>query len=115
MQGYSPESQVLAPQSIVTCFVVVVVVLFVFFLVFCFLLFFFSLFLGIVVFCLFVFGFLFIYLFFIYFFIVAANGREGCVLSSFCAFFFYFCRGRGYFIVCVGGVSDSSSAGPSLT
>ena len=88
---------------------------------FCFVLFcFFSLFLGIVVFYLFVFWF-FIYLFFInsFFFVVAASGREGCVLGSCCVFFVFFllsfCRGEGYFILRVGGVRDSSSAGQSLT
>ena len=80
-----------------------------------------SLFLGIVVFCLFVFWF-FIYLFFTnsFFFVVAASGTEGFVLSSFCvcgSFFFLLsiCRGKGYFILHVGGVRDSSFAGQSLT
>ena len=49
-------------------------------------------------------------------FVVAASGREGCVLSSFCvSFLLSFCRGKGYFILRVGGVRDSSSAGQSLT
>ena len=51
-------------------------------------------------------------------FVVAASGREGCVLSSFCVCVFFllsFCRGKGYFILRVGGVRDSSSAGQSLT
>ena len=53
------------------------------------------------------------------FFVVAASGREGCVLSSFCFVFFFFllsfCRGKGYFILGVDEVRDSSSAGQSLT
>ena len=83
---------------------------------------FFSLFLGIVVLfvCVLVF-YLFIYFLLLLslfiFFVVAASGREGCVLGSFCLFFFLlsFCRGEGYFILRVGGVRDSSSTGESLT
>ena len=51
-------------------------------------------------------------------FIVGASGREGCVLSSFCGFFFLlpiFPRRKGYFILHAGEVMDSSSAGQSLT
>ena len=59
---------------------------------------------------------LFIYFSLILFFVVASSGREGCVLSSFCVFFLLsFCRGKGYFILRVCGVTDSSSAGYSLT
>ena len=53
------------------------------------------------------------------FFVVAASGREGCVLSSLCfvllIFLLSFCREKGYFILRVDGVRDSSSAGQSLT
>ena len=50
-------------------------------------------------------------------FVFAAGGREGCVLSFFCVVFFllFFPRGEGYFILQVGGVRDSSSAGQRLT
>ena len=40
------------------------------------------------------------------------------VCVCFFVFFYFllsFCRGKGYFILCVGGVRDSSSAGQSLT
>ena len=59
---------------------------------------------------------LFVYFLLILFFVVAASEREGCVLSSFCvSFLLSFCRGKGYFILRVGRVRDSSSAGQSLT
>ena len=51
-------------------------------------------------------------------FAVAASGREGCVLSSFCVLFLcllFFPRRKDYFILHVGGVMVSSSAGQSLT
>ena len=50
-------------------------------------------------------------------FVVAANGREGCALSSFCVvvFLLFFPRGKGDFILHVSGVRDSSSAGQGLT
>ena len=49
-------------------------------------------------------------------FVVPASGRDGSVLSSFCVvFLLFFPRGKGYFILHVGGVRDSSSAGQSLT
>ena len=63
-------------------------------------------------------GFLFIYFLLIlfFFFVVAASWREGCVHSSCCVFFLLsLCRGKGYFILRVGGVRDSSSAGQGLT
>ena len=57
--------------------------------------------------------------------VVATSGRKGCVLSSFsvcvcffCLFVFFFVtfpRRKGYFILHVGGVMDSSSAGQGLT
>ena len=36
-------------------------------------------------------------------------------LVPFVFFLFSFCRGKGFFILRVGGVGDSSSAGQSLT
>ena len=53
-------------------------------------------------------------------FVVAASERDGCVLSSFCVvvvgfFLLFFPRGKGYFILHVGGVRDSCSACQSLT
>ena len=52
-------------------------------------------------------------------YVVAPSGREGCVLSSFCAFFFYcyfsFLGGKVNFSLHVGGVMVSSSAGQTLT
>ena len=62
-------------------------------------------------------GFLVIY----YFFVVAASWREVHVFGSFCfsvSFLFFlisFCSGKSYFILHVGRVRDSSSAGQSLT
>ena len=50
------------------------------------------------------------------FLLIAANGREGFVLSSTCFFFLlFFCRGKGYLNSLVGRVRDSSSAGHSMT
>ena len=51
-------------------------------------------------------------------FVVAASGREGFVLSSFWFSSFlllFFPTRKGYFILHVGGVMDSSSASQSLT
>ena len=105
-------SQVLVPQLIVRCFFVFSGFLFSVFWVFFF----------ISRYCYFVFvcvlGF-YLLIIIIIIILVAASGREGCVLGSFCffvvSFLLSFCREKGYFILGVGGVRDSSSAGQSLT
>ena len=52
-----------------------------------------------------------------YFFVIAASGREGLALSSFCLvsfFLLFFSRGKGYFNFLMGRVRNSSSAGQSM-
>ena len=54
---------------------------------------------------------------FSFIFTIASSGREGCALSSFCivVFLLFSPRGKGYFILHVVGVRNSSSAGQSLS
>ena len=117
MQSYSPESQVLGSQLIVgryskhwwccfrfVCFLFLFLFLFVFFGLFI------SSFLFVSVTCFLV--------SLASFFVIAASGSEGWVLSFFCVvsfvFIVFFPRGEGYFNLLVGGAKNSSSAGQSM-